>query len=185
MDFSKLNQNEKLAVYGSAAVIIGGLVGYSYGMTVLAVIVAFAMLAVVFLPQFSPNTNLPGSRGSLLLITGGVAGVILLLALLLYISTIFTAFNVRDLFFILAVAGGVLMAWAGWQEFQAEGGKFMVGSASAAGAASTAPATSDTTAAPPPSAPRVDAQESAPVAEPRTDVTTEDAEPDPYRAPDA
>ena len=141
MDFSKLSQNEKLAVYGSIAVLIGGLVGYSYGLTVLAVLAAVAMLAVIFLPQMSPSTNLPGSRGSLMLLLGGVAGVILLLALVLYIGIVFTAFGVRDLFFLIAVAGGLLMAWVGWQEFQSEGGKFQLGSSSAA--AAPPPAASD------------------------------------------
>jgi hypothetical protein len=162
MDFSKLSQNEKLAVYGSAAVIIGGLVGYSYGLTVLAVLAAIVMLGVVLLPQLSPSTRLPGSRGTLMLLAGGVAGVILVLAVLLYIGTVFTAFDVRDLFFLIAVVGGVLMAWVGWQEFQAEGGKFQLGSAStpAAPPASTggepeAPATTPSAtpsepAAPPP-----------------------------------
>ncbi len=132
MDFSKLTQNEKLAVYGSAGVIVGGLVGYSYGMTVLAVLAAIAMLVIVLLPQFSPGTNLPGSRGSLMLAAGGVAGVVLLLALILYVGTIFVAFDARDLFFLIAVAGGALMAWAGWREFQTEGGKFQVGTSGAA-----------------------------------------------------
>jgi hypothetical protein len=155
MDFSKLNQNEKLAVYGSAAVIVGGLVGFSYGLTILAVVAAIALLAVIFLPQMSPGTSLPGSRGSLMLLLGGVAGVVLVLALLVYIGVVFTAFGVGDLFFLLAVAGGVVAAWAGWQAFQAEGGKFQLGSsASAASGTTTTDAPSQTTAStPPPVAP--------------------------------
>lgn len=130
MDFAKLGGNEKLAVYGSAAVVIGGVVGYNYGgFTILAVLAAVGLLAVVFLPQFSPGTNLPGSRGSLMVVLGGIAGVLLLLALIISAGTVFRAFNVRDLFFLIAVAGGLLMAWAGWQELQAEGGKFQLGAA--------------------------------------------------------
>ncbi len=149
MDFSKLGQNEKLAVYGAAAVIVGGLVGFSYGLTILAVLAAFALLAVVFLPQMSPGTSLPGSRGSLMLLCGGIAGVVLVLALLVYIGVVFIAFGVGDLFFLIAVAGGIVAAWAGWQEFQAEGGKFVLGNP-ASGAAPAAPR-ADT--APPPAAP--------------------------------
>lgn len=123
MDFSKLSRNEKLAVYGSVAVILHGLNGwgYSFALTVLAIPAAIAMLAVVLLPIFRPSTKLPGSRGSLLLV-GGVAGVILVLCLVLYIGVVFAAFDLRHLFFLIAVAGGILMAWVGWQEFQAEGG---------------------------------------------------------------
>ena len=139
MDFSKLGQNEKLAVYGSAALIIGGVVGYSYGLTALGILAAIAMLAVVFLPQFSPGMALPGSRGSLMVAVGGLAGVVMVLALLQAVAgVLFVNTNLRDLFFLVAVAGGVLMAWAGWQEFQAEGGKFQLGS-SAPAAASAAP----------------------------------------------
>jgi hypothetical protein len=160
MDFSKLDQNEKLATYGSIAVLVGGLVGYSYGLTILAVLAAVGMLAIVFLPQLSAGTKLPGSRGSLMLIAGAVAGVILVLAFLLYIGIVFTAFGIRDLFFLLAVAGGVLMAWAGWREFQGEGGKFQVGTA-AAGPAPQAPAPQ----APPPAADTTPEPMSAPAPE--------------------
>ena len=167
MDFAKLGQNEKLAVYGSAAVILGGLVGYSYGMTILAVLAAIAMLAVVFLPQVSPGTNLPGTKGSLMLICGSVAAVVLVLAVVIYLSTIFTATNVRDIFFLVAVAGAAVMSWAGWREFQAEGGKFQLGSsgtAAAPGAASAAPAAD----APAPEAPAAPAAAASPAAEAQT-----------------
>lgn len=137
MDFSKLGQNEKLAVYGSAALIIGGLVGYSYGLTALGMLAAIAMLAIIFLPQFSPGIALPGSRGSLMVAVGGLAGIVMVLALLQAVAgVLFVNTNLRDLFFLVAVAGGVLIAWAGWREFQAEGGKFQLGS-SAPVAAST------------------------------------------------
>lgn len=149
MDFSKLSGNEKLAVYGSAAVIIGGLVGYNYGgFAILAVLAAVGLIAVVFLPQFSPGTNLPGSRGSLMVVLGGIAGVVLVLALIISAGTVFRAFNVRDLFFLIAVAGGLLMAWAGWQELQGEGGTFKLGSASSTTAPPAPTASTDTTAEP-------------------------------------
>ena len=143
MDVSKLGQNEKLAVYGAAALIIGGAVGYSYGLTALGMLAAIAMLAVVFLPQLSSGISLPGSRGSLMLAVGGLAGVVMVLALLQAVTgVLFVNTDFRDLFFLVAVAGGVLMAWAGWQEFQAEGGKFQLGSgAPAAAPAAAAPAT--------------------------------------------
>lgn len=134
MDFNKLSANEKLAVYGSVAVIVGGLVSVGLGgLGLLAVIAALGMLAVLFLPQFSPSTTLPGSKGSLMLILGGIAAVVMLLALLTIISLLgfyFQSLAVNAIFFLIAVAGGLLMGWAGWQEFQAEGGKFVLGTAS-------------------------------------------------------
>ena len=163
MDFSKLGQNEKLAVYGSAALIIGGAVGYSYGLTALGMLAAIAMLAIVFLPQFSSGIALPGSRGSLMVAVGGLAGAVMVLALLQAVTgVLFVNTNLRDIFFLIAVAGGLLMAWAGWQEFQAEGGKLQLGT-SAPAAATSAPA----------AAPPADAASAEPVLGERAVPTTD------------
>jgi hypothetical protein len=169
MDFSKLGQNEKLAFYGSVILLVGGIVGYSYGITALGMLAAVAMLVIVFLPQLSPSTALPGSKGSLMVAAGGLAAVAMGLALLTALDVVFAGMNFRDIFFLIAVAGGLLMGWAGWQEFQSEGGKFRIGTtgttASASGAAAQASA--------PPPAP-------APAAEPVTP-----AEPEATSAADA
>jgi len=134
MDLSKLDQNEKLAMYGSLALLIGGIVGYSYGLTALGILAAIAMLVVIFLPQFSPGTNLPGTRGSLMVAAGGLAGAAMLLALLSALAgALLINTNFRDIFFLIAVAGAALMAWAGWQELQAEGGKLQFGTTTASG----------------------------------------------------
>ena len=149
MDFSKLSSNEKLATYGAVAVIVGGLVGIgTAGLGIVSVLAAVGMLAVVFLPQLSPGTNLPGSRGTLMLVLGGIAAVILVLGLLSVIGAIgflmqYAIFN--TLFYLIAVAGGVLMAWAGWQEFQGEGGKFQLGAAPS-GAGTTRPTSTEPSA---------------------------------------
>lgn len=143
MNFSTLSSNEKLAVYGAIAVIVGGIVGYGYGVGLIAVLAAIGMLAIVFLPQMSPSTTLPGSKGSLMLLAGGIAGVLLVLALLVYAGSVFSNTSFADILFLVAVVGGVVMAWAGWQEFQAEGGKFQLGNAAAS-------STTPPPAAPPP-----------------------------------
>jgi hypothetical protein len=148
MNFSTLSSNEKLAVYGSVAVIIGGLVGF-YGVGLFAVLAAIAMLAIVFLPQMSPSTNLPGSKGSLMLLAGGVAAVVLVLSLLVYASVLFAFSGFGSILFLVAVVGGLLMGWAGWQEFQAEGGKFQIGSTGTAPAAPSAPAAPAASSQPP------------------------------------
>jgi hypothetical protein len=152
MDFSKLSSNEKLAVYGSVAAIIGGLVGGLSGLIWLSILAAIGMLAVVFLPMMSPNTTLPGSKGSLLVVLGGIAGVAAVLGLLTIIADIGSWFEVsavRTIFFLIAVAGSLVMAWIGWQEFQAEGGKFNLGTASSAPPAPAPPAAPPAPPAPP------------------------------------
>jgi hypothetical protein len=132
MDFSKLTSNEKLAVYGAIASVIGPVLasmGFGFGAGFVTLLLALAMLAIVFLPQLSPGTTLPGSKGTLMLIVGGIAGVSALLALLGSFG--YLAFFGSNIVFVLGwligIAGGLMMGWAGWQEFQAEGGTFRLG----------------------------------------------------------
>ena len=127
MDLSKLNSNEKIAAIGAVLAIIGSLV--SFGSGPYGVLTGIAMLAIIFLPQFSPTMKLPGSKGSLMLIVGGAAGIGALLTLFAWLPYL----GVMGSFFIgglLGIVGGLLMGWGAWQEFQAEGGKFQLGTAS-------------------------------------------------------
>jgi hypothetical protein len=195
MDFSKLNQNEKLAVYGSAALIVGGVVGYSYGLTALGILAAIAMLVVVFLPQLSSSTTLPGSRGSLMVAVGGVAGAAMALALLSALAgALLIDTNFRDIAFLIAVVGGLLMAWAGWQEFQSEGGKFQFGTSSGASAGATSapaaaapsePADTATDAAQAADEPASERAEAAPAAPEATRPAPEATRPAPETTPAA
>lgn len=150
MDFSKLGQNEKLATYGAIASIVGAVlaaIGFGgAGGLWLTLLLAIAMLVIVFLPQWSPQTTLPGSKGSLMLIVGGIAAIGALLGLL----ALLPALGLLGLYggtwvigLLLGIIGGFVMGWAGWKEFQAEGGKFQVGNASA-------PSSSTPPSSPPP-----------------------------------
>ncbi len=182
MDFSKVGQNEKLAVYGAIASIVGPVLssmGFGFGVGWLTLILAIAMLAIVFLPQLSPQTTLPGSKGSLMLVVGGIAAVSAALALL-------TSFGLLGFFgsnvvfvvgWLLGIIGGLLMGWAGWQEFQAEGGKFQLGAAATPAATGTDRDVSATTQdVPPASAPVATARPDMPdtPAAPLADTTDED-----------
>lgn len=160
MDFGRLSANEKLAAYGAIASVVGPIlatIGFGFGVGILTLLLAIAMLAIVFMPQWSPQTQLPGSKGSLMLVVGGIAAVSAALALLSSIGFL-GLFGSNILFvlgWLLGIAGGLLMGWAGWQEFQAEGGKFQIGTASGAAApppASEAPPPASE-APPPPAAP--------------------------------
>jgi hypothetical protein len=129
-------------------------------------LLALAMLAIVFLPQWSPQTTLPGSKGSLMVIVGGIAALSAAFALIGSIGYL-SAFGSNVVFVIgwlIGIAGGLLMGWAGWQEFQAEGGKLQIGTpagatppptppASTGSSPEAAPAPPPPAAAPPPAAP--------------------------------
>lgn len=146
MDFSKLDQNERLAAIAAAVLVVSGFVAgatYSiYSMVWLAVLASLGLLFVVVQPQIAAGVTLPGSKGSLMLLLGGIAGVVMVLALLVTIGLVFVAFGFPDIMFLTAVAAGVVAAWAGWQEFQSEGGKFRLGSAGTS-APTAPPASSD------------------------------------------
>ncbi len=109
-----LSANEKLAAYGAAAVLIGGFVGFWTGaLGLLAMVASIGMLAVVFRSR-------KGNRGSIMLALGGVAGVVLVFGLLGRLGSIglmLTAAPVPTIFYLVAICGGVVMAWAGWREF--------------------------------------------------------------------
>jgi hypothetical protein len=170
MDFSKLSSNEKLAVYGAVAAIIGAFLSFGGGGS-FGVVSGIAMLVIIFLPQFSPSTKLPGSKGSLMLIVGGVAGIGALLALiswLPYLGLLGTTF----FGLLLGIAGGLLMGWASWKEFQSEGGKFNVGMSSGPSAPPAPPAAPAPYTPPPP----------APMAEPMQQPMGDDSSEDPPQA---
>jgi hypothetical protein len=188
MDFSKLDQNEKLAVYGSIVVVLAGLISTYGGLMWLAVLAAIGMLVVVFLPQFSAGTNLPGSKGTLMATLGLVAvaaGVITLLQWMSVLGALFGSFG--TIMLLVAVIGTAVMAWAGWQELQGEGGQWRFGSdttaRSSASASSTTAAPSETaipptatTAAPPPASPPAEV-EAMPPASSSYDTDAEDDRP--------
>jgi hypothetical protein len=163
MDFSKLNANEKLAAVGAALAIVGAVLSFGGGGS-FGALTGIVMLVIIFLPQFSPTTKLPGSKGSLMLIVGGVAGVGALLSLL----AIFPYLSLIGGYFfglLLGIVGGVLMGWASWQEFQAEGGKFVIGTP-AAEPSSPPPAESAAPPPPPAPAPQAPPAQPTPPAEP-------------------
>ena len=108
MDLSKLGQNEKLALYGAIAVVLAGLVSNWGSLLWLSILAAIGVAIVVFLPQFSPKTALPGSKGSILAVLGFVALGAAAIDLLRYLSyTLETLGNLGTLLFIVAALSEV------------------------------------------------------------------------------
>jgi len=163
MDLSKLSSNDKMAAIGAVAAILGAFLSFGGGGS-FGILTGIAMLLIIFLPQFSPTTKLPGSKGSLMLIIGGVAGVGALLALLAILPVLGAFAFYGGTFFVgllLGIVGGLLMGWASWKEFQSEGGKFNVGMAT-----TPPPAPPASTYVPPPPAPMAPPPMAPPTQEP-------------------
>jgi hypothetical protein len=131
MNFANLNATEKMAVYASAVTAVLGLwsLSNSWGfLMLLPVLAAIGMLLVLFAPGIMPNAKLPGSKGSLLLVTGGAAAVFWALSTLRWISYIFGHLATFDVLqFLVGLVAALAMGWFGWQAFEAEGGKFQIG----------------------------------------------------------
>ena len=129
------------------------------GLMVVPLLAGLAALVILYLPAIAPNTKAPGSKGSLLMVSGVLAALFWLLATLTwlgYITNNFVSFDV--IIFLIGFAASLWFGWLAWSAFQAEGGKFqfgntdMSGTTAGAAAASTAPP-ADAPAAPPPAAP--------------------------------
>jgi hypothetical protein len=155
MDLSKLDQSEKLALYAAIVVFLAGLISNWGGLLFLSILAALGVAIVLFLPQMSPGTSLPGSRGSLLAGLGLVAFGAAAIELLRWIGyTIDTLGSFGTLLFIVALIGSAVMAWAGWQTLQLEGGKWQFGVEKATAAPTAA---ADAPAPPPTSEPTTSA----------------------------
>jgi hypothetical protein len=140
MDLSKLDQGEKLALYAAIVVFLAGLISNWGGLLFLSILAAIGVAIVLFLPQMSPSTALPGSRGSLLAALGLVAFGGAAIELLRYIGyTLDTLGSFSTLLFLVALVASAVMAWAGWQALQREGGKWQFGTAAAAAAPAAPP----------------------------------------------
>ena len=154
----------------------------TYGITWLAILAAVGMLFVVLQPQIAAGMNLPGSKGSLMLILGGIAGIVMVLALLTTLGFIFVSFGLPDILYLVAIAAAVVMAWTGWQAFQAEGGKLQIGTSGGGASPAAAPTPPEPSSAPAPESGSVaSASASAPAAPPVADP----GQPAPDRDPDA
>ena len=144
MDFSKLDQNERMATFGAIAVLLAGLISNWGGLLFLAILASIGMLVIVFLPQFSPQTTLPGSKGSLMAAAGIIAAGSALITMLQWIGFL-GSFGFNSIMFLVAVIGALVMAWAGWQELQSEGGKWQFGASAPASTGPAAPRADRTT----------------------------------------
>lgn len=149
MDFSKLSSNEKMATYASVVLVLAGIISNWGGLLWLSILAGVAALVVIFLPQLSAGSSLPGTKGSLLVALGGVAAAGAVIEILRFMGYFFASLDdYRTWLFAIALVAALVLAWTGWQMFQAEGGKFNVGTAPSGGAAPAAPAASPAAAAP-------------------------------------
>lgn len=165
MDFSKLSSNERTATFAAIVLVIGGIISNWGGLMWVSVLAGIVALVVIFLPQLSPQTSLPGSKGSLLVALGAVAAIGAVIEILRFLDYFtHTLDDWQTWAFAIGLVASLVLLWAAWLQLQSEGGKFQFGSqGSAAAAPPPPPADASSTAAPPAAAPPA---ESAPSATP-------------------
>src|SRR5437773_1083550 len=76
--FAAFSSSEKMGVYASVVVLVTSIVSLVNdwgGWIVLPLLGSVGMLLVLFQPSMMPTTKLPGSKGSLLLVTGLAAAL--------------------------------------------------------------------------------------------------------------
>jgi hypothetical protein len=142
VNFSKLSYFEKVAAVAAVVVVITGLIslGRDWGfLMALSLAAGLGVLAVVFLPQMSATTSLPGSKGSLLVALGAVSTVVILVTAITQIDWI-SKYPVHwdTLQFAAGLVGALVMTWSGWQILKGEGGKFQIGTSGSIAAAAPA-----------------------------------------------
>ena len=159
-----LTATEKQIAGAAAVVVILSVYALFYawgGFMFVTLLAGLAALAILFLPQIAPNTKAPGSKGSLLMVSGVLAALFWLLAFLRWLGYIFGNINLDTILFLVGFAAALYLGWLCWQAFQAEGGKFQFGntdvgttsgSAAAAGPPPAEPSAAAATPAPPPPA---------------------------------
>ena len=143
MNLAALSSNEKMGVYAAVVVLvtsIWSLVNDWGGWIVLPLLASIAMLLVLFQPSLMPTTKLPGSKGSLLLVTGLVAALGWVISAVGWIEWISNHIGSIDtLQFLVGLVASLVMAWVGWQAFQGEGGQLKMGMPAAGGTATMVP----------------------------------------------
>ena len=120
--WNKFNPRERMTAAGAGVVILAwliGLVARGFGVGSIALLGAIAVIAVLYLKS-APNQNITWPIAPSLIVLGISALVALfaLITLLEYLSYIGVLGISGLLALLLYVAGGALMVWGAWQEYQ-------------------------------------------------------------------
>jgi len=126
MDLSKLDSTDRMAAIAALIVVVLGAVSIAndWGVLMLVPILAgLAALAVILMPQLSPQTAMPAPKALVLVAAGVVAAVTWLIVALDWMGWILDHLATFDTIqFLVGLVAAFVLAWAGWQAFQASRG---------------------------------------------------------------
>jgi hypothetical protein len=126
MDLSKLDSTDRMAAIAALIVVVLGVVSIinDWGtLMIVPILAGLAVLAVVLMPQLSPQTTIPAPKPMVLLAAGAVAALAWLLVAIDWLTWIVDHLGAVDtLQFLVGLVASFVLAWAGWQAFQASRG---------------------------------------------------------------
>ena len=131
MDLSRLSANDRILALAATVVTVTGVISVVNGwgaILVLAVLAGLGALGVIVAPHLAPSARLPGAKGSLLVILGAVAVLSWIPVVIVWLTWIVEYFATVDtLQFLSGFVAAMVMAWAGWVAFTAEGRTLRLG----------------------------------------------------------
>ncbi len=123
MNLSSLSAADRRALITAAVVVIFGVLSISYdwgfGLT-LGVLGGIAALAVLLLPQVSPATRLPASKGLSLLVAAAVAAAGFVISAVRWLSYVVDVTEFSNILFDVGLVASIVLLWFAWVAYQAE-----------------------------------------------------------------
>jgi len=124
MDFSKLNQSDRMVLVAGVVVAITGIISLSNDWGILmavSMLAGLAAIGVVLQPQLAPAMKLPATKGLSILALGAVATIVSGLTALDWFGWILEHIASFDaLQFMVGLIAAIVILYAGWMLYQAE-----------------------------------------------------------------
>ena len=125
MDWAKLSAADRRAFIAAAVVVVTGVTSVvdAWGLgAVVGLLAGIAAIVVLVLPQLSPATKLPASKGQSLLVLGAVAAIGFGLAALTYLEYVVKVTRIYSILFDIGLVAALALLYFGWLAYQGEKG---------------------------------------------------------------
>ena len=125
MDWGKLSAADRRIFIAAAVVVITGITSVidEWGAgAVIGLLAGIAAIVVLMLPQISPATKLPASKGQSLLVLGAAAAIGFGLAALTYLEYVFKVTRPYSILFDVGLVAAIALLYFGWLAYQGEKG---------------------------------------------------------------
>jgi hypothetical protein len=125
MDWSKLSAADRRALIAAAVVVVTGITSVidEWGAgAVLGLLAGIAAVVVLVLPQVSPATKLPTTKGQSLFVLGAVAAIGFALAAVTYLDYVVAITRPYSILFDIGLVAAIALLYFGYMAYQGERG---------------------------------------------------------------